>query len=197
MVVVDGTQSIGALPFDISLVQPDLLVSAGYKWLMGGYGVSLAYFGERFDGGAPIEEVWTSQLDSDNFTRLSTYRDAYRDDGSRYDGGQRASFFLVPMLEAALDQLLAWGPEHIQAYCSMLTQPWMTRFAERGALAEPADARASHLFGLRCTDGRDMTALANRLRETHVHVSIRGDAIRVAPHIYNSEDDLHALWCGL
>ena len=33
--IVDGTQSVGALPFDCAIVQPDALVCAGYKWLLG------------------------------------------------------------------------------------------------------------------------------------------------------------------
>lgn len=35
--VVDGTQSVGALPFDVQEIQPDALICAGYKWLMGPY----------------------------------------------------------------------------------------------------------------------------------------------------------------
>lgn len=43
--VVDGTQSVGAMPFDAAVVQPDLLVAAGYKWLMGPYSTAVAFFG--------------------------------------------------------------------------------------------------------------------------------------------------------
>ncbi|MBI4519478.1 MAG: aminotransferase class V-fold PLP-dependent enzyme, partial [Gemmatimonadetes bacterium] len=35
--VVDGTQSVGALPFDVQRLEPDALVCAGYKWLLGPY----------------------------------------------------------------------------------------------------------------------------------------------------------------
>ena len=40
--IIDGTQSIGALPFDVQEVQPDALVVAGYKWLMGPYSIGMA-----------------------------------------------------------------------------------------------------------------------------------------------------------
>ena len=51
--VIDGTQSVGALPIDVARVQPDLLVSAGYKWLLGPYSIGVAHVGPRLDGGCP------------------------------------------------------------------------------------------------------------------------------------------------
>ena len=52
--VVDATQSVGALDFDVQAVQPDVLIVATYKWLLGPYSLSLAYFGPRFDDGEPL-----------------------------------------------------------------------------------------------------------------------------------------------
>ncbi|NBC06158.1 MAG: aminotransferase class V-fold PLP-dependent enzyme, partial [Bacteroidetes bacterium] len=43
LLVIDGTQSVGALPFDIQEIQPDALICAAYKWLMGPYTTGLAY----------------------------------------------------------------------------------------------------------------------------------------------------------
>jgi selenocysteine lyase/cysteine desulfurase len=40
--IIDGTQSVGALPFDVRALFPDALICAGYKWLMGPYGIGLA-----------------------------------------------------------------------------------------------------------------------------------------------------------
>jgi selenocysteine lyase/cysteine desulfurase len=34
---VDGTQSVGALPFDVGRIDPDYLAVASYKWLLGPY----------------------------------------------------------------------------------------------------------------------------------------------------------------
>ena len=51
--VLDGTQSIGALPFDVEAIQPDALIAAGYKWLLGPYSLGVAYYGPVFDGEYP------------------------------------------------------------------------------------------------------------------------------------------------
>jgi len=58
LLIIDGTQSIGALPFDVMQIQPDALICAGYKWLLGPYSIGLAYYGEYFDNKQPIEENW-------------------------------------------------------------------------------------------------------------------------------------------
>ena len=53
--VVDGTQSIGAVPFDFRRIAPDLLVCAGYKWLLGPYQIGFASLGERLRDAEPFE----------------------------------------------------------------------------------------------------------------------------------------------
>ena len=42
LLIIDGTQSVGAMPFDVSEINPDALVCAGYKWLMGPYGCGIS-----------------------------------------------------------------------------------------------------------------------------------------------------------
>ena len=61
LLIIDGTQSIGSMPFNLNEIQPDALVCAGYKWLMGPYGSGLAYYGKYFDDGKPIEESWINR----------------------------------------------------------------------------------------------------------------------------------------
>ena len=78
LLIIDGTQSIGALPFDIQEIQPDALICAGYKWLMGPYSLGLAYLGEFFDEGIPIEENWKNRHNSHHFARLVNYEDKYQ-----------------------------------------------------------------------------------------------------------------------
>jgi selenocysteine lyase/cysteine desulfurase len=55
--VVDGTQSVGAIPFDLQVIRPDALVCASYKWLTGPYSIGVVWLGERYSDGIPIEET--------------------------------------------------------------------------------------------------------------------------------------------
>jgi selenocysteine lyase/cysteine desulfurase len=106
---------------------------------------------------------------------------------------ERSSFVLMPMLIAALEQVLAWDPANVQAYCAELTRDLIAEARRLGYGVEEDAWRGSHLFGVRAPTGADTTRLQSALRERRVSVSQRGDAVRVAPHLYNTPEDVAAL----
>ena len=191
--VVDGTQSIGAMPFEIDEVRPDLVVAAGYKWLLGPYSTALTWLGERFADGVPLEEGWIAREGSDDFQGLVDYTDAYGSGRVRYDVGERSNFALLPVLESALAYVADLGAERVTEYCEELGSPLVERAGELGFGVERGEWRARHLFGLRTPAGIDLRTLRDRLAERQVHVSLRGSALRVSPHVYNDADDVAAL----
>jgi selenocysteine lyase/cysteine desulfurase len=191
--IVDGSQSTGAVPLDVGRLRPDAVVCSGYKWLMGPYSIGAAWFGPRYDGGIPIEESWITREGSDDFSRLVDHDDRYRPGAIRYDVGETSNFVLVPMMIAALEQVLEWRPERISAYGRALTAGLFDRIREAGLAVAPDDCRAGHLFGVRLAGGADLGALQARLRERRIYASVRGDALRVSVHLYNDEDDIRAL----
>jgi len=195
--VVDGTQSVGAEPFDIERIQPDALVCAGYKWLTAPYSVGTAYYGPRYDAGMPLEETWIGRAGSDDFAGLVGQGDAYRGGAARYDVGETANFVLVPMLIAALQQLLEWGTLGIAEYIASLTRTLFAdaRLEALGISAELPDT--THLFGLRLPSETDPKRVEAQLRELGVHVSVRGRLVRVSPHVYNDPEDAEALMAAL
>ena len=145
--VVDGTQSVGAMPFDVARIQPDALIAATYKWLMGPYSMGFAYLGPRFDGGEPLEETWIGRAGSENFKELVHYRDDYQPGAIRYDVGERTNFALMPMTIAALEQVLDWQPERDPgATAASLTAPLFERVRALGYTVEdPALPRRAPL----------------------------------------------------
>ena len=191
--VVDGTQSVGALPFDVSEVQPDVLIVAAYKWLLGPYSTAVAYFGPRLDGGIPLEETWLGREGSEDFKSLVDYQEEYQAGAVRFDMGQRANFILLPMLQASLDLLLDWTPEAVQEYCGDLASPLIEAAVSLGFSVEQDEWRADHLFGLRLPRGLELDALKAEMASRKIHASLRGSALRVSPHVYNDESDVGAL----
>jgi len=191
--VVDGTQAIGAEPFDVARIRPDALVCAAYKWLTGPYSIGVAYFGSRYDDGVPLEETWLAREGSRNFAGLADQGDAYRAGSVRYDVGETANFVLVPMLIAALQQLLDWGVANIAGYVESLTESLFLdeRLRELGFSDHQPDS--PHLFGLKLPDEVDPMDVSDRLRERDVFVSVRGRVVRVSPHVFNDRDDIEAL----
>lgn len=193
ILVIDGTQSIGALPFDVEKFRPDAVVAAGYKWLMGPYSTGVAYYGEYFQEGKPIENNWMNRLHSDDFQNLINYQNTYQPGAVRYEVGESANFILTPMLTRAIEQVNEWGPENIQAYCRKLTTPFIKAFENLGIHLENSAYRGEHLFGLRLPQGMDMEVIKKHLTEERIYVSVRGNSIRVSPHLYNSEQDFEKL----
>ena len=53
--VLDLTQSLGAMTFDLDQVRPDFAVAAAYKWLLGPYSTGLLYVDPRHHRGEPLE----------------------------------------------------------------------------------------------------------------------------------------------
>lgn len=193
LLVIDGTQSVGALPFDVKKIQPDALICAGYKWLMGPYSIALGYFGPRFQDGIPLEEGWLERKGSEDFAGLVTYADEYQPGAIRFDVGERSNFILIPMMIKAIEQLLEWNPAEIQNYCKNLTQELVEELPEPGYRIEHPDFRSHHLFGIRLPEHLNPKALKEELAANSVHVSIRGSAIRISPNVYNDERDVKAL----
>ncbi|MGC1240836.1 MAG: aminotransferase class V-fold PLP-dependent enzyme [Chryseosolibacter sp.] len=193
LLVIDGTQSVGALPFDVRAIQPDALICAAYKWLLGPYSIGMAYYGEYFNEGKPIEENWIHRLDSENFSGLVNYESRYQPGAARYGMGEHSNFVLAPMALKAVAQINRWGVENIQQYCESITEPAIAVLREKGYLIEELPYRGSHLFGIRHSKGLEPEKLKEKLNKSRIYVSVRGTAIRVSPNVYNDGEDLQRL----
>lgn len=193
LLVIDGTQSVGALPFDVQEIQPDALVCGGYKWLMGPYSLGLAYYGEYFDQGTPVEENWINRLHSEDFTALVNYESNYQRGALRYEVGEHSNFILVPMLLEALKQINQWKPKAIQQYCASITKEPIRLLREAGFWIEDEKYRGHHLFGIRLPENKLIDRIKKSILKNKISVSFRGDAIRVSPNLYNTEAELMKL----
>ena len=191
--IIDGTQSIGALPFDQQKIKADAIICAGYKWLLGPYSSGVAWYGPRFDKGTPIEENWINRQESENFQNLVLYQELYKPKAARYSVGEQSNFILMAMQLKAFEQILEWGISNIQEYCKILTKEPLQELETLGVIMEDSKDRGHHLFGLYLDDSYDMNKVKAAFTENNIFVSFRGNAIRVAPHLYNTSKDLDAL----
>ena len=194
--VVDGTQSVGALPFDTERVQPDFLITAAYKWLLAPYGAALMWCAPEHRQGRPLEFSWITRRDSGDFARLVDYDRDLREGARRYDVGQTSSFAMISALRAAIQQTLDWGVERISAYTGRLGELIAQRAEAAGLRVAPIHLRAPHLLGVHLS-GVDTVSIAAALADANVHVSVRGEAMRVSPHVYNDDEDLDRLFEAL
>jgi selenocysteine lyase/cysteine desulfurase len=191
--VIDASQSLGASVLDLERVKPDFLTAVGYKWLLGPYGLSYLYVAPKWrETGVPLEQSWMTRAGSEDFSSLVDYSEEYRAGARRFDMGEFSQFVLVPMAIAGLRQILDWGVQRIEAEISPLTEQIAKMAAESNYSVLPAADRSRHLIGVRFSGGIS-ARLPNALQEAGVYVSIRGDSIRIAPHLYNEPKDIDLL----
>ena len=195
--VLDTSQSLGAMPLDVSQVRPDFMACAGYKWMLGPYGFSYLYVAPQWHEGDPLEYNGHNMEEGDDFPKLAQLKDRYAIGARRFDAGERAHFTLAPAAAVTLKQLLAWDVTDIyRSLCKMTEQ--VRDLAESYELPTvPIEFSAGHFVGLRFPKNRypDGPPLILRriLANQQVMLSLRGDTLRVTPHLYNDESDLSAL----
>lgn len=191
--VVDVTQSLGAMPLDVRTVRPNFLSAACYKWLMGPYSIGFLYAAPEHQAGRPIEHNWASRANAEDFSGLVNYEDAFMRGARRFDVGERSNFALLPAAMEAIKQLLIWGVPEIQQTLRTMTDDIAAKAGELGLSSIPSNLRAGHFLGLRFPEGVP-NGLAERLAAEKVYVSVRGDSMRVTPHVYNSRSDIDKLF---
>jgi selenocysteine lyase/cysteine desulfurase len=170
----------------------DALICAGYKWLLGPYSLGLAYYSDKFNSGKPIEESWMNRKEASDFSKLTTYPEAYGDGAQRYNVGEFSNFVGLPMLKTALTQILEWQPDNIQAYCENLISPIYAFLEENKIPSDEASSISSHLMGIYLPASVDITHFMQSLKAQQIYASARGRSIRVSPHVYNTENDIEA-----
>ncbi len=187
--VLDLTQSWGAMPLDLAAVDPDFAIAAGYKWLLSPYGSGLMYVAPRHHDKRPLEENWAARAGAENFAELVPYKDAYQPGARRFDVGERSNFTAVAQMEAALEQLVAWGVEAIAAQLQILTGKLAELCAGADMRQSPAPLQAPHIIGfpLPAEAGAD---LVERMAADGVYLSRRGAMLRLSPHLHVEQSDL-------
>lgn len=195
--IVDGTQSVGVMPIDVEEFQIDALICASYKWLLGPYSLALAYFGERFNSGKPLEESWMNRTNSQNFSGLTDYQENYLPGASRYDVGETSHFVTMPILEKSLEQILEWKPERMQEYAKGLKRGLVAFQESKGLTLDLSEYTSNHLFALQLPKNSNLHQIRTQLEEAKVYVSVRGESLRISINVFNEKQDLDRLTASL
>jgi selenocysteine lyase/cysteine desulfurase len=199
LLVVDATQSLGAMPFSIADIQPDFLVAAAYKWLVCPYGVALMYVAPAWRDARPLEENWLTFDNARDFTSLAAYSDRHFPGARRFDGGETVTNNL-PGAIAALEQIREWGIDYIAASLSAINATIARELERLGFQLPPEAQRCPHMFGatlpeaaagsLRASGSKPLVA---ELRERGIYISQRSQSLRFAPHLYVNDHDVSRL----
>lgn len=191
--IVDASQSLGAASFDVAEIEPDFLVNTGYKGLLGPYGLCFAYIDSKWRSGRPLEQGWLNRVKSDNFAGLTNYQSEYWAGARRYDMGERANPAHLGMAIAALEQLLEWGMEAVTDYNSSLVGYTIEKADTCGFKHTSSRFCSNNMLGVTLPPSVS-PKLVNALQEDRVFINIRGNNIRLAPHVYNDKAEIDHLF---
>ncbi|MCM2474513.1 aminotransferase class V-fold PLP-dependent enzyme [Rhizobium sp. CG5] len=192
--VMDGTQWVGAVPFDVTRVRPDFLTFATYKFLLGPYRLAFLYANQDWQKtGRPLEfHSWNRAGGERSDFYLETMLD-YQPGARRFDMGERSDFAVLPIAIDSMQLLQQWGSKAVHERLLWLNRLIWQEAEQRGYSGPIEALRAGHIsvvdLGERYRDD-----LARRLREQKAFVTIRGSKMRITPHVYNDEGDIRTLF---
>ena len=187
--VVNATQGFGYLPIHVKTAGVDFLATNSYKWLMAGYGGGLLYLNERWLGKfRPASAGWRSVLAPDLFDNRHV---ALKPNAARYEYGS-PPFPHIFAIGAALDYISELGIERVWRRIRFLTDVLIAELQKHGfeILSPLSPEMRSGIVVFRVKNAVKVT---NQLLAKRIYVSPRGGGIRVAPHIYNTEEEIHSL----
>ncbi|HKO02696.1 MAG TPA: aminotransferase class V-fold PLP-dependent enzyme [Thermoanaerobaculia bacterium] len=194
--VLDASQSCGAVPIDVCELGVDVLVSAGYKWLLGPYGTGFLWVRDaRLDELLPGPFYWTAQ-DIDDFRSLRFDGPKPTRDAKRWDAAESAMQLNLNLaaFRASVDLVVRIGPENVLRHGLDLIDTLFRRLPPHCAPASPLEHDERGAFGSFTAGSPDDTAaLHRRLCAAKFFASLRQGKIRVAPHLFNSVEQIGML----
>lgn len=189
--VLDLSQSLGALPAAIARWQPAFAVAVGHKWLLGAHGLAYLWAAPHWrDHGVSIEQHWLARDGGDAWHFPADRAAPYRAGARRYDAGGVADPLRLAMADAALRQVNDWGVARIAAALRTRTAAFEAGLRECGLSHWATPGPVAHFLGVRPLRADVLAAVAAALGAAGVVVTTRHGLLRIAPYLQVGVDDL-------
>ena len=181
--IVDATQSMGAMPIYPAELDIDVFIASNYKWMNAGFGTAVMYMGNEF------HTAYTPKVGGNNSFTMVDGKMQYLPSVQSYEPGH-PNMFGFTILKSAIEHKLSLGLQHIEQHNRKLTELLLNSLTGLNVqlIGEAsADNRASMVFL------RDKGGLLQFIKERGVLVSGRMGHVRISMHYYNTEDDVMKL----
>jgi selenocysteine lyase/cysteine desulfurase len=193
MLLLDASQCTGAMPMTVAELGADFIVCSGYKWLLGPYGTGFFWVAPEAGGRLKTGPLNYQALEgARNFSELPAESLRVVPGARRWDAAETANFTNLAALDASLDLVLAAGVDAVATHNQELVSQIIERLpGSRCVLASPAERERRGPYV--CIAGRDPNetpALFEKLRANRVFASLREGAIRIAPYLYNTPEQI-------
>jgi len=187
--VVDVAQSMGALPVHPEEWNISALATSGWKWLLGPFGTGLFYTSPEFRNKLQITQIGAETMvqgfDFLNHTwspHLSAKRFEY----------SSSPFQLAGALLQCLEKVHNfYGIEAIREEIFRLQDVFLTGLQNNRFT--PLSYKGIHRSGILSLYHPNASEISKKLLTQSIVCTVRGGYLRVAPHYYNSDDEMTIL----
>jgi selenocysteine lyase/cysteine desulfurase len=190
---LDAIQTLGAFPTTVESV--DLLAADAHKWLLGPCAAGLMYVRQPLQESVRPPVYGWHNVRCPNF--VAQEQIVLRSHAERYEAGTHNLLGIVGLC-AAMELILELGVESIAAEL-LRKRAWLVPALQaKGytvSAANAPEATASGIVTISRAD-TDLPALHQKLGAANIVTSLRMDRagqryIRLAPHFYNTDAELH------
>ena len=188
LLVVDATQSAGAIPIDVQICPVDALISGAYKWLCGPFGTAFMYLAPQL--AETLEPGLVGFRSHKNMWELDASRINYPQTAKKFEFSTMA-FGCAVGLTRAIDFLNGVGVENIFQYNRQLADILIAGLRSRDAvIISPLNDENRSSIVTAYFENIDSKGIITDLKAAQVFVSSRAGAIRFSPHLYNTAENI-------
>lgn len=186
---VDAYQTMGTRPIDVREWDVDFLATGNLKYLLGAPGIAFLYV--RREVAETLQPAVTGWFGQANPYAFDPFTLDPAPGARRFDSGTPA-IVNAAIARAGMEIIEEVGPGDICDWIHTLVARIMEKADEHGlAILGPGDAaERTPATAFHCSG--DSHQVEATMRDEGFIVSARGPAVRLAPHFYNTLDDVEA-----
>ena len=190
--VVDGIQGVGCLDLDVKECKIDLLACGGQKWLLSSLGTGFFYLSS--EAKRKIKPSFYGWMGVDwelNFTDLLRYDLDPFPSARKFEIGTHP-YSLIWTMYSSLKLLSEVGIKNIERH-NLALLDLLIEHLKKQDYQIISSLDPNHRSSILSFSGRNTEGLYKELRRHNIIVSYREGSIRVAPHFYNTADEMKRL----
>jgi len=194
--LLDITQCAGSMPMNIRELGATMAVCSGYKWLLGPYGAGFFWIANEWIERLPLGAVYFMALEgARDFHAMPSENFQPVPGAGRWDAPETANFTNLAAFESSLDLILRIGLDSVAQHVDGLVRELIERLPRnRCVLASPEERLKRGPYVCVSALKREETpALYEKVRAAQIHVSLRDNALRIAPYLYNTSEQISRL----
>ncbi|HKS08097.1 MAG TPA: aminotransferase class V-fold PLP-dependent enzyme, partial [Pyrinomonadaceae bacterium] len=192
----DVVQSLGVLPINVEAELVDVAAGVSHKWLLSPEGVGYLYLSDR--ARERIEPTLVGWISVPNPEDYSNFEQGWNRGALAWETGTGPAA-LIHGFKASLDLLHEYGPARIAGYLEELTDHLCDRLHSKPyqIVSSRLPGEKSQIVCIRHNGDLSAMALYHRLKQQNIITAPRGDRLRIAPHLYNTLDEIDQLVAAL